>query len=176
MCIFLVILKIFGGVKMRKFYAAILSALLAICMLFSLCACGSNNTEYSPEYITQKLCDIDSEVSYIKLVPEQIPSFFNISVTSLEDYSIVIVDNENSSNTIAVFQIKDKSDKAIVLEAINTYVTSLIKTFELSSSNEFKKLSSRVVMELDDSIILIVSDNVSLMQAELDSMGAKALK
>ncbi len=161
---------------MRRIYAALLSVLLAICMLVSLCACGGNNTEYSPKYITKKLCDIDSEVTYIELVPEQIPSFFNISVTSLKDYSIFIADNENSTNTLAVFEIKDKSDKSIVLDAINTYVTSLIKTFELSNSNEFKKLSARVVMELDDCIILIVSDNVSLMQAELDDIGAKALK
>ncbi|MBQ7045839.1 MAG: DUF4358 domain-containing protein [Clostridia bacterium] len=161
---------------MRRIYATAVAFLLVFCIIFSLCACSGTNTEYSPDYITSKLCEIDKEVSYIKLVPEQIPSFFNISVSDLKNYSVFIADNENSSNTIAVFEINSKDDKTKVLEAINTYINGLSKTFELSNINEFKKLSSRVVLELGDCIVLVVSDNVPPMLDELDDMGAKALK
>ena len=159
---------------MRGLTVKIFSLVLVVLMVFSLCACSGSNTNLSPGEIASRLCKVDSNVSYVKLVPEQIPSFFNISVSSLEDYSVYIADDENSTNTIAVFKAAD--NKASVLEAINSYVAGLSKTFELSNSSEYKKLNARIIMELDDSIVLVVSDNIENMQEEIDEMGGKALK
>lgn len=161
---------------MRRIYARIVALLLAVCICFCFCACSGKGDDLAPTDITQKLCDIDSEIAYVRIVPEQIPSFFNISVSAVKNYSVFIADNENLSNTVAVFELYDETDKSVVLDAINTYISSLSKTFELSNANEFKKLASRKVLELNDSIILIVSDNVTAMQTELEEMGAKALK
>lgn len=160
---------------------------LFLCILFTLCmvvlsACGkskgqedSSGNDISIATLQQKMLEADTTLPELVIVSgsdEQ--AELNFSYLSDLDYDLVenyfyAYAKEGTAEEIAVIQLKDKGDAAVMMDSLHSHITQRQGTFREYAPEQVEMTEHAIVTREGTYVALIISSKNGLVQKAFNS-------
>lgn len=138
----------------------IITAIIVLCTACGNTASASASAgEMTAEILKDFSSDLMTEVS-----SERMPSYYNLDLELLEEYSVYIDGSGGFADELAIFKVKNEKDIETVKQSIQSRLEDRKKVFESYSPEEFDKLQNCVIKEQGAYILFSVSDDNSTVE------------
>ena len=158
-----------------KVIRAVALLLIVITALSGLCSCNNEEVLTVKDISKQlyELCLSNSETYEVKKA--DIENRFNFDGNLLNEYSVQLCDTEEKYLCVAVFSLKDKDSRQIVIDGISSSLKVTAKSFGVLHNSEYEKIQHRLFYEYSDIIIFVVADNYTTCEKYLKDIGASPI-
>ena len=145
---------------MKKFLALV----LAMLMVFSLCACGEKTKSIDMQALENSMVSADKSLPEMKVSgswEENAEKAFSY-ISDLEYNKIhgffLAYAADGMAYEIAVVQLKDKSDASAMADSLREHVRSRVQMYKTYEPQQVQRAESAVVKNDGDCVLLIMSD------------------
>lgn len=152
------------------------AVLLLLTLIFCLTSCKGEE-RLSVEEISaslEELCFSGQEVYEISKA--DIENRFNFDGNLLEECAIKLSKNEQNFLMVAVLQLKEDTDRAVITEGINATVKAASASFSVLGNSTLARIQQRLYYEYEDILIVVICENYDGVKNYLDSIGAKTVE
>lgn len=141
------------------------SFLLSICLLFSGCR---SNDSLSPSECTAQILKQQPFPALSELSASALPSYFEFQDADVKRFSAWVSADGESADTVAAFEVTDKSGHNKVVSGISSYLTKLTSSFKNTMDSEYQKIQNRILVEDDHIVLLVICDNAGALEPLLN--------
>ncbi|MBQ2676099.1 MAG: DUF4358 domain-containing protein [Clostridia bacterium] len=154
------------------------SVLCVICALAVLLASGCSASKGARQFsstdeLSQTLVEKINMDNVVKVSGDKLIKHYNLSSDIFEDATAYISQNEDVTDQVAVFRLKNDSDYNQVYDQIGSRLNQLANSYKDHSPVEYKKISGAIIKVLNDDLIFIICDKPSLALEAVSEMGAE---
>jgi hypothetical protein len=158
--------------KVIKTVALLLAAML---ILFSLNGCKKEKALTVTE-ISERLSEMCLQNAETYEVSKgDIENRFNFDGNLLDECSVRLCDTEEKYLCVAVFTLKDKANKQIVIDGISSTMKSTAASFGVLYNSEYNKIQHRLFYEYSDILVFVVADDYKASEDYLKTIGASPI-
>ncbi len=104
----------------------------------------------------------------ISLSASALPSYFEFQDADVKRFSAWVSADGESADTVAAFEVTDKSGHNKVVSGISSYLTKLTSSFKNTMDSEYQKIQNRILVEDDHIVLLVICDNTGALEPLLN--------
>lgn len=128
---------------------------LLVSLVLLLCGCGEKRTLTAGQICSEIRDSSADGIAYSQLKGADLENYFSFVQNDLEDFSVLIDQNDEHLNLIAAFLPKE-GNREKILSGISQYLSASGASYRVLGETEFKKIQSRLIFEKDSYLILVI--------------------
>lgn len=154
--------------SIKKFFIFFIITLL----ILTGCSCSSKSN-YNVTELSEEILSLTSFSEMKSLSGTSLPSYFIFQDGDVKRFNVMISASNESSDTLACFEVIDEKQRSLVVSGISGYLTNQSNSFKSTIEKEYNKVQNRLLVELGSIIILVVCNDTTPVWDYLTELGAK---